>query len=210
MPGFGSMGRQLAMLPALWASHKINWDEPTNQSILLGAFGVVVLMGFVALQLTLSRIAKARDSGRVETPGESPFMKEKAEDGTVSVSEYDMAKVKEFKMQFMMSCGIVTFLHIKWAVPATAPTAHGRTWPLIPPTPRSQVGLHSADPHHVPHAADAVLGDASLPHPPAWCGRRRGLQKALAEGGGQQPHRPVCREEEGGGRGAQDDRGKEG
>lgn len=112
-PGLGSMGRQFVLLPALWASHKVNWEDPITQSYLLAAFGVVVLCGFLALQTTLSRIAKARDSSRVANPGEGPYMANKAEDGTVSAAEYDSAKVKEFKMQFMMSCGMVTFLHVK-------------------------------------------------------------------------------------------------
>lgn len=111
----GAMGKQLVMLPALWASQKVNFEDPANQSMLLAAFGTVVFLGFALLKLTLRKVARERDTTRVENPGDGAFMGEKAADGTVSVAQYDTAKLKEFQMQFMMSCGVVTFLHIKWA-----------------------------------------------------------------------------------------------
>jgi len=106
--------KQLAMLPMLWMSGKVDWTKPENTQYLLIAFGVVVLLGLVVLQATLAKIAKTRDTGRVANPGEGPTMPKPDEDGSVSVMAYDAAKVKELKTQFMMSCGISTFLHIQW------------------------------------------------------------------------------------------------
>ena len=113
-PGLAGMGRQLVMLPAMWASHKVDWTQPTAQSALLAVFGVVVLVGFAMVQYTLKQIYKAKPTGRVEDPGEGAYFPTKAADGTISELEYDVAKVKELKTQFMMSVGMVTFLHIKW------------------------------------------------------------------------------------------------
>ena len=113
-PGLAGMGRQLVMLPAMWASHKVDWTQPTTQTALLVAFGVVAFVGYMLLQYTIKQIYKVKDTGRVADPGEGAYMPTKAADGSVSVMEYDAAKVKELKTQFMMSVGIVTFLHIKW------------------------------------------------------------------------------------------------
>jgi len=111
----GNLGRQLVLLPAMWASNKVDWTQPEKQGMLLGAFGLVVLTGYLLLQYTLRLIAQKNDQGRVSDPGDGPSMPAKAEDGTISVYEYDTAKLKELKMQFMMSVGITTFLHVKWA-----------------------------------------------------------------------------------------------
>lgn len=114
MPSLGALGKQFVMLPVLWASNKIDWTQPTAQSCLLCAFGVVVVGLLLLAQTTLKAISRAQDAGRVANPGDGPYMPEKAEDGTVSVQQYDTAKVKELKMQFMMSIGVVTFMHIKF------------------------------------------------------------------------------------------------
>ena len=106
------IGRQMVLLPAIWASHKVDWTKPSNQNMLMGAFGIVVLLGFALLQFTLLKINKAKDTRRLANPGEV-VMLTKSEDGSVSIQEYDLAKVKELKMQFMMSVGLVAFLHAK-------------------------------------------------------------------------------------------------
>jgi len=114
-PGLAGVGRQVMMLPAMWASNKVDWTKEGPQTALLASFAIVVLAGWTMLQYTLRVIHKKGDTGRVADPGDGPSMPAKAEDGTISVCEYDVAKVKELKMQFMMSVGITTFLHIKWA-----------------------------------------------------------------------------------------------
>mmetsp|Transcript_25821 Transcript_25821/g.63876 ORF Transcript_25821/g.63876 Transcript_25821/m.63876 type:complete len:175 (+) Transcript_25821:1-525(+) len=102
------------MLPALGGSHKIDWQEANAQSALLAVFCLVGMTGFLLLQYTIRKVNLAKDERRVANPGEGPYMPAKAADGTVSVQEYDVAKLKELKMQFMLSVGIVAFLHIKW------------------------------------------------------------------------------------------------
>lgn len=116
MPNISSaLGRQFVILPAMYFSRKVNWEEPTAQNSLLMVFGAVVLIGLVMVQYTLSLITKAGDQGRMADPGDGATYTTKDEsDGTVAVQEYDSAKVKELKMQFMMSVGMVTFLHIQW------------------------------------------------------------------------------------------------
>ena len=115
-PGLGNMGRQLVLMGAMWSSHKVDWTKPDTLTMLLTAFGAVVVTGILLLQYTIGRAYKAKDTSRVVDPGEGPYMPEKAEDGTVSAMDYEVGKLKELKMQFMMSVGIVTFLHIKYAV----------------------------------------------------------------------------------------------
>ena len=44
MAQLGQLGRQLVMLPLLWGSNKINWEDPTNQLTLQVAFGVVLVV----------------------------------------------------------------------------------------------------------------------------------------------------------------------
>ena len=110
---FGQMGRQLVMLPALWLSHKIDFEDKTNIQLLQATFFVVLAFSVGALQLTLSKIETAKDTARVKKPSDSSHYT-KAEDGSVSVQEYDTAKVKETRQQLMMSGAIVSFLHFQF------------------------------------------------------------------------------------------------
>eukprot|EP00966_Prymnesium_polylepis_P221760 5130039-Prymnesium_polylepis.2 len=137
------------MLPAMWASNKVDWTKEGPQTALLASFAIVVLAGWTMLQYTLRVIHKKGDTGRVADPGDGPSMPAKAEDGTISVCEYDVAKVKELKMQFMMSVGITTFLHIKCAPPPR------------PPRPRSRAPQPTARPSPFPRAGGPTRSRSS-------------------------------------------------
>lgn len=109
----GQMGRQMVMLPALWMSNKIDFEDKSNVQILQATFFVVLLVAVGLLQLTLAKIEAAKDGARVQKPGDSQHFT-KAEDGSVSVQEYDSAKAKETRSQLIMGGAIVTFLHFKF------------------------------------------------------------------------------------------------
>jgi len=109
----GQMGRQMAMLPILWGSNKINWDNPMSLLTLQITFGAVLLLGICLLQLTLLKIAAAKDTSRVLKPGDSQHFTKSA-DGTVSTEEYDTAKTKETRGQLVMGGAICTFLHYQF------------------------------------------------------------------------------------------------
>jgi len=110
----GQMGRQFAMLPALWASNKIDMEDKSNIYYLQVTFFLVLALAVSVLQLTQGKIDAAKDAARVEKPGDSQHFTNKAEDGSVSVQEYDGAKVKETRTQLMMSGAIVGFLHFQF------------------------------------------------------------------------------------------------
>ena len=114
MAQMGQMGRQLVMLPVLWASNKIDWEEKDNILYLQIFFAAVLATGSLLLQFTLSKAEAVEDTGaRVANPGTSQQFT-KAEDGSVSVKEYDVAKLKETRGQFVMGGAICSFLHYKF------------------------------------------------------------------------------------------------
>merc|ERR1719453_1587582 len=111
------------MLPVLWGSGKINFDDEDNKFYLLCTFGAVAALGYALIQLTVFKVKRLNDMGRVANPGNISFLSDdmKAEDGSVSIRQYDTAKLQESKLQFVMTAGISTFMHLKW----------GYTQPLV-------------------------------------------------------------------------------
>merc|ERR1719498_993357 len=107
-------GKQLVVLPVLWLSGKVDFTQEQNLLGLRIWFGSVILACVLLLQYTLTQVYAKKDMGRVEKPGESQFLTKKAEDGSVAVWEHDAAKVKEARMQLMMSAGIGSFLNFQW------------------------------------------------------------------------------------------------
>ena len=108
--------RQLIMLPVIWGSGKLNLDNPQNLLILQTVFASVILTGFCLIQLAIYKAVRKSDGTRVKEPGTSNYITDadKAEDGSVSAKVYDVAKLKETKLQFMISAGIGAFVHMKW------------------------------------------------------------------------------------------------
>ena len=88
------MMRQMMMLPMIWASGKVDWEDGSSLGILRGCFVVVLLLAIGITQVALSRVASKKDAGRVQKPGSSTMgFGEPAADGSVSVEAYDTAKV---------------------------------------------------------------------------------------------------------------------
>jgi len=115
--------RQFAMLPVLFLSSKIDFAKPDNLLLLQMCFGTVIIGGYALIQLALYRARKVNDQSRVADPGKMMHLRDedKAADGSVSAVCYDMAKLNESKMQWMMGAGMGTFVHLNW----------GWTQPLI-------------------------------------------------------------------------------
>ena len=122
-PGIGGMVRQMAILPVLWGTKSIDFEDETNRFYLLCVFGVVMSSVFISIQMTTTAIKRKNDTGRVANPGTLQTLAEdqKAEDGSCSICAYDLAKIGEAKMQLFMSAAIGMFVHIQW----------GYTQPLI-------------------------------------------------------------------------------
>ena len=108
--------RQFAMLPAMWLTGKIDFTKEQNKNNLLIVFGLVLFVGYSLIQFAVRKVRSVNDSARVKEPGTSMHIKDedKAQDGSVSVRQYDHAKLQESKMQFIMSAAISAFVHIKW------------------------------------------------------------------------------------------------
>mmetsp|Transcript_18585 Transcript_18585/g.31091 ORF Transcript_18585/g.31091 Transcript_18585/m.31091 type:complete len:228 (-) Transcript_18585:323-1006(-) len=113
MAALGQASRQLIMLPVLWASSKVDWTEPTADFALSTTAIVIFVICVMLIQATLRRIENKADPGRVRDPGDSQHYTKRA-DGTVSIAEYDSAKVKEARTQLLMSAAIGVFLYVKW------------------------------------------------------------------------------------------------
>ena len=122
-PNMSQMVRQFAMLPVIWGSGKIDFENETNKFYLLCTFGCVIAIGYAMIQLTVFKVRRLNDTARVKNPGTSTYLgdDQKAEDGSVSVRQYDHAKLQESKMQFVMTAAISSFVHLKW----------GYTQPLV-------------------------------------------------------------------------------
>ena len=114
-PGIGGMVRQMAILPVLWGTKSIDFEDETNRFYLLCVFGVVMSSVFISIQMTTTAIKRKNDTGRVANPGTLQTLAEdqKAEDGSCSICAYDLAKIGEAKMQLFMSAAIGMFVHIQ-------------------------------------------------------------------------------------------------
>ena len=106
----------MIMLPLLWGSGKVDFNNETNRMILQGVFFTVTAVGYMVIQLAVLRVRRANDTGRVQDPGTSSYIKaeDKAADGSISIRQYDHSKLQEVKMQYIMTAAIVTFMHLKW------------------------------------------------------------------------------------------------
>ena len=122
-PDMSQMIRQFAMLPVLWGSGKIDFENEQNKFYLLCTFGCVIALGYALIQFTVFKVRRLNDAGRVKKPGTCSFLSDdmKAEDGSVSIRQYDHAKLQESKMQFVMTAAVSSFVHLKW----------GYTQPLV-------------------------------------------------------------------------------
>lgn len=122
-PELGAALKQLAILPVMWLSGKIDFTDEFNVQLLRIFFAVMMGSGYIALTFAISKVKRLNDGSRVRNPGSSQYLKDedKADDGSVSVRTYDNAKLQEAKMQFVMSACIGCFMHFKF----------GYTQPLI-------------------------------------------------------------------------------
>ncbi len=111
-----NMMRQFAMLPVLWLSSKIDFTDPQNVLLLQMVFGTVMLCGYALIQLALRRAAKLNDQSRVADPGRLTHLRDdqKAADGSVSACAYDMAKLNESRMQYVMGAMVAVFIYTMW------------------------------------------------------------------------------------------------
>jgi len=113
MAQLGAVGRQLVLLPVLWTSNKVDWEVPSNVIMLRVAFGVVLVIAASLLQFCLLKIAAAKDDTKVKNPGDSQYLV-KAEDGSCTAMEYDLAKAKETRTQLLMGGCICIGVHYKF------------------------------------------------------------------------------------------------
>ena len=70
------------------------------------------------MQYAILKARTRKDPTRVQNPGTSTHLTDamKAGDGSVSACDYDVAKLRESKLQFMMSAMVVGLIHWKWSV----------------------------------------------------------------------------------------------
>ena len=122
-PQLSQMIRQFAMLPVLWGSGKVDWEQEDNKFYLRCTFGTMVALGYLMIQLAVFKVKRINDSGRVANPGTISTLKDdmKAEDGSVSICQYDLAKLQESKFQYVMTAAISSLMHFHW----------GYTQPLV-------------------------------------------------------------------------------
>merc|ERR1711865_389685 len=68
-------------------------------------------------QFAIFRAGVQNNATPVANPGDSKYFGDgdKAPDGSVSAKVYDISKLKETKLQLVMSAAITAFIHIKWA-----------------------------------------------------------------------------------------------
>jgi len=115
-PSMGPALRQMALLPVIWGSSKLNLDHPDNLFILQIVFSCVITLLYGSIQFALYRASRSNNTTRVLNPGTSQYIKDedKAADGSVAAWVYDKAKINESKMQLTMSACITTFIHLQW------------------------------------------------------------------------------------------------
>ena len=110
------LGRQMLMLPLLWMSGKVEWTEPRLQLLRTG-FVSVMILGSLLVQWTMSIVARKKDTARLKEPGPGQYIDQaKAADGSVSIEEYDLAKLKEARTQLIMSAVLICGIHYKWGI----------------------------------------------------------------------------------------------
>ena len=109
------MWRNLAMMPMMWLSGKIDFADEFNLNLLRSIFAVVVVLSGATLYFTLLKVKAAKgNERRVKGPGQSQFYTIKEEDDTVSVGEYDAGKVKETLLQLGLGVCVMCVMHFKW------------------------------------------------------------------------------------------------
>lgn len=108
--------RQVAVLPVIWWSGKVDWTVDENKRMLVLGFACVMAMLFGMIQLASSRVRSKNDTARVKEPGQSQYLTEDvlASDGSVSVCQYDMAKLSEARQVLIMSAGMTSFMFYMW------------------------------------------------------------------------------------------------
>ena len=109
------MWRNLAMMPMMWLSGKLDFADEFNLNLLRSIFAVVVVLSGATLYFTLLKVKAAKgNERRVKGPGQSQFYTIKEEDDTVSVGEYDAGKVKETLLQLGLGVCVMCVMHFKW------------------------------------------------------------------------------------------------
>ena len=109
------MWRNLAMMPMMWLSGKIDFADEFNLNLLRSIFAAVVVLSGATLYFTLLKVKAAKgNERRVKGPGQSQFYTIKEEDDTVSVGEYDAGKVKETLLQLGLGVCVMCVMHFKW------------------------------------------------------------------------------------------------
>lgn len=112
----GQLMRQLLMMPIMYISSQIEWDK-SKILVLEAAFLAILVAGSVAIQMALLLVNRKQDKGRVHDGGDAVLFLDAsalAPDGSMSVRDYDSAKLKVCRMQVLISGIVVWFVHTKW------------------------------------------------------------------------------------------------
>jgi len=119
-PSMADMGsqmlKQLIMMPIMYYGNQIVWDKE-RIFLLEAVFLAVMVSGFCALQACLLIVARKQDKGRVLEGGDATIFVSTdalAADGSMSVHDYDTAKLNVTRMQLLVSAGIVWAVHAQW------------------------------------------------------------------------------------------------
>ena len=112
-PGLLAVAKQLLPIAMFYGSGKVNWEDETNLNMLRASFYFFMFGCMTMIQLTKRKCHSTADKSRVANPGESSSFT-KAEDGTVSAMQYDLAKVGEAQTQLMIGICVVLGIHFKW------------------------------------------------------------------------------------------------
>ena len=103
-----SIAAKVLVLPMIWLSRQIDFEDPQNLFALQMMFFTVIAAGVAAIQTAIKLARLTDDRARVFNPGglmQFPAEQRMA-DGSVSACTYDVAKINEAKTTLLMGAGI--------------------------------------------------------------------------------------------------------
>jgi len=112
----GQMMKQLAMMPIMYFASQIEWDKQ-KIFILEAVFLTFLAVSSVLIQLALLLVNRKQEKGRVVDAGDAMLFLDASAlgaDGSMSIQDYDSAKLKVSRMQVLISGTISWFVHTKW------------------------------------------------------------------------------------------------
>ena len=92
------LGRVLLPLLLMWVTNKVDWTTPFAKAVLPIATFSILVNCVLLTTLAISIVEKRDDKTRLQNPGSVPLTI-LAEDGSVSVAEYDKAMLKQTRKQ---------------------------------------------------------------------------------------------------------------